>query len=518
MMTEEGMDLHGPGDVGPGGVGGDKEVVTGAQSDEAGWTTVQPSKPSKPKVSRAEMHVVYIAGNACNITRVCPIDFNKKLVAEIGAIDFARVTGSSIKVFCANEEQKARLLYTSQIGDIEIVCSGPRNSGRATAEPNQPRQPRSTPAARTTRGVIVGVWDAISEEDVASETKAEKATRITKTVGGRRIRTTAMILDFGAQQLPDHVCIGYRRYKVNLYTPPPTRCYRCQAYGHRAAFCRSSAVCPKCAGPHKFEDCTKAEKLCINCQEPHSAAFKGCKGYQKAVAISHQALTQGLTYAAAARRHAAVERQVVKEQKAAETAIATQLAVAGVISPAPAPVSAAEKAAAPAAVPAADAAAVRVPVAAARAAVRPAVTPAVTKRVATNSVEIQTDAILPETAQIRETQTTVSKKRRRGSQGKQGQLPAVTAATSQCSTDSDSDGPMDAASFRKVSKPTITHSSLMDFLKQLTQLLKNGGGKLDLSTVAGVQEVITRTLGVEVTDSPKGTKTQQSKGKSQFQS
>ncbi len=57
--------LRGLGDDGHVGVGGEKEVSP-AQSGEAEWTTVQ---PSKPKVSHAEKHVLFIVGNAMNVMK-----------------------------------------------------------------------------------------------------------------------------------------------------------------------------------------------------------------------------------------------------------------------------------------------------------------------------------------------------------------------------------------------------------------------------------------------------------------
>jgi len=246
-----------------------------------------------------------------------------------------------------------------------------------------------------------------------------------------------------------------------------------------------------------IQECTATEKRCINCHEAHSAAWGGCKVYQKAKVINQQALAQGLTYAAAARRHAAVERQELKEKKAAETAIAAQQAVASVITPDPAPVRFAKR----------DAASgtERPPVAAAVRASAPAAATAVATAVVTCSVEVQTDPTQQETAQPQGVASKKNKKRRRASQGT---TPQMDTSSAKCSTDSDNDlPPLD--SLKKVSKPTISHSSLMTFLKQLLQAVRTDGGKLDYTTMEGVQEIVTRTLGVEVTDLPKTSKSRQ---------
>lgn len=89
-------------------------------SEEAGLDTVQRSKPRSKGTASAplkEKYVAFIAGKSCNISRICSIDFNRKLVAEIGAIQHY-VTGCSIKIFFANDAQKTRRLYTSQMGDL----------------------------------------------------------------------------------------------------------------------------------------------------------------------------------------------------------------------------------------------------------------------------------------------------------------------------------------------------------------------------------------------------------------
>ena len=66
-----------------------------------------------------------------------------------------------------------------------------------------------------------------------------------------------------------------------LYTP--VRCNKCQMHGHHTAVCRATTIkCPQCAGPHSYEKCkNKNQKKCANCQDNHSAAYKGCIAYYK---------------------------------------------------------------------------------------------------------------------------------------------------------------------------------------------------------------------------------------------
>lgn len=56
-------------------------------------------------------------------------------------------------------------------------------------------------------------------------------------------------------------CIVYEYINVG-------RCYKCQAYGHSAADCKSETdICGKCSDQHKTQECTSQTMLCINCKK-----------------------------------------------------------------------------------------------------------------------------------------------------------------------------------------------------------------------------------------------------------
>ena len=40
--------------------------------------------------------------------------------------------------------------------------------------------------------------------------------------------------------------------------------------------------CPKCGGHQHVKDCNQNESCCANCNEKHSAAYKGCQKYKEA--------------------------------------------------------------------------------------------------------------------------------------------------------------------------------------------------------------------------------------------
>ena len=43
------------------------------------------------------------------------------------------------------------------------------------------------------------------------------------------------------------------------------RCYKCLTSGHKAKSCNNTAVCSRCAGPHRSSNCDSDTKKCIFC-------------------------------------------------------------------------------------------------------------------------------------------------------------------------------------------------------------------------------------------------------------
>jgi hypothetical protein len=61
------------------------------------------------------------------------------------------------------------------------------------------------------------------------------------------------------------------------------QCTRCQRFGHTKNYCRLEPRCVKCPGNHLFSDCPKKEGepvQCVNCNEAHSANYRGCPFYR----------------------------------------------------------------------------------------------------------------------------------------------------------------------------------------------------------------------------------------------
>ena len=75
--------------------------------------------------------------------------------------------------------------------------------------------------------------------------------------------------------------LGFR--ELRPFVPEPTRCYRCQKYGHTQKTCTQNYRCSLCAQNHATEVCLNKKKdgqdislKCPNCKGPHSAASQAC--------------------------------------------------------------------------------------------------------------------------------------------------------------------------------------------------------------------------------------------------
>jgi len=157
------------------------------------------------------------------------------------------------------------------------------------------------------------VSEDLTEDEITEETGCLKAIRLNRIVNGQKVPTLSILLIFNQGAAPEYVTIGYTRYLTRAYIPVPTRCNKCQRFNHTAKACRGKETCSRCAGEHSYEHCPDNTKVkCANCQEAHSAAYKGCVKYQTATKVVRLAESSGLSYAAAAKRQQAITVQSVK--------------------------------------------------------------------------------------------------------------------------------------------------------------------------------------------------------------
>lgn len=112
--------------------------------------------------------------------------------------------------------------------------------------------------------------------------------------------STNIILTFDRPTLPPEIHLCFQVFHVKQYIPNPTRCFKCQRYGHAAYHCRYKERCVRCGEPHTFEQCPQKDTpKCVNCGGAHSAAYGGCVAAKTATEVQKVKLEKKVTYAQA---------------------------------------------------------------------------------------------------------------------------------------------------------------------------------------------------------------------------
>ena len=247
----------------------------------------------------------YIKGKDFNITQVSAF----RAVQQIEeALRRRKPTVTKVnqclRVTCQNREERQALK------EIRFLVGH-------TVEVTEPFS-RANQAIQANRGIIFGIDDDVTDEEIFMEIGI-KAERIVKRRGNARIPTAQVILHVEGP-LPEFVRIGWRRHRVSVYIPPPTRCYKCQRFGHIATNCGAKKICPICSGSHPYVECqikdnhrTDNKASCPNCKGLHPASYQGCPAYKQAKILKKIQTNEGISYAAAVKKHKA-DQLATKEQ------------------------------------------------------------------------------------------------------------------------------------------------------------------------------------------------------------
>lgn len=163
-----------------------------------------------------------------------------------------------------------------------------------------------TNGKRYVKGVVTGIPVNVSADEVkASITNANvvEAKRLRTNRNGSACDSLSVMVTFDEETLPKKILIGYMCYDVRLYIPPPLRCYKCQRFGHIAAFCKGKQRCGKCSGEHEYGKCEEGAKLkCCNCGGDHSSAYRGCEVSKRQAEVQRVKAVQGISYAEALKK------------------------------------------------------------------------------------------------------------------------------------------------------------------------------------------------------------------------
>lgn len=127
---------------------------------------------------------------------------------------------------------------------------------------------------------------AATDEEILDELKqyhCKNVKRILKTVGGHKVATGTFFLTFGTINLPSYVTVGYTSHKMTPYVPNPTRCFKCQLFGHVSSSCKSpEKICVNCGMAEHTEVGEKCSNKarCVNCQSnDHNSMSRDCPEY-----------------------------------------------------------------------------------------------------------------------------------------------------------------------------------------------------------------------------------------------
>ena len=217
-----------------------------------------------------------------------PIAFNKRFVEAFGVAGEMKLVKDSVRVTCTFPQQKTRLLQATMLGDKTIKVTEPWFKSDRTMTGDGP-------STRLVRGIIFDISPELSEQDIAEETKAKSARRITRWISGEKQVTRNVVLSFDTE-LPSHVVLGFIRCKVRPYIPSPLRCNNCQIFGHHAAQCKRQVRCVRCGENHNLTNCPirdrPTEAVCVNCGDNHSAAYRGCCKYKEVSEILKVSVTK----------------------------------------------------------------------------------------------------------------------------------------------------------------------------------------------------------------------------------
>lgn len=128
----------------------------------------------------------------------------------------------------------------------------------------------------------------VHTEERESQTEANET--------GRRGIVSDNIEAIVGKEIPTKVAIGFLKYRVRDYIAPPTRCYKCLAFGHVAVHCQREQKCSICAGDHKYNECSKQTQKCTRCRGAHTVFDASCPAYMQAKQAAIKAAQTGQTY------------------------------------------------------------------------------------------------------------------------------------------------------------------------------------------------------------------------------
>ena len=169
------------------------------------------------------------------LTKTSPFLLHKSIQSCAGEIKkVSKMKNGSLLVECLRQQQSKNLLSLTKIGDLKISVT-PHKS------------------LNSCQGVIRDRdrdLSDLSEEQICDELNSQhvsKVKRFSKKSDNKIIQLNTYLLTFELSHVPEHIYLGPYRIKVNAYVPNPTRCFKCQKFGHGKSSCHGTERCVKCS-------------------------------------------------------------------------------------------------------------------------------------------------------------------------------------------------------------------------------------------------------------------------------
>ncbi|CAL9690622.1 unnamed protein product [Knipowitschia caucasica] len=219
-----------------------------------------------------------------------PLRLSSEIRDKIGEILHAKIlSNGNVFLLCKTEAQRKKALLIKELDKRAVQGLVPGSNLLSD---------------QGAKGVVYIDTD-VSEDDIFKNLKGGEVLGVkrfkTRRQGEERDSTAVLIL-FGEEVMPQRVTLGFMAFQVKPYVRPPLRCYKCQRFGHVAAVCRGEKRCGKCGGGHDYSECTNSEVKCCNCGGNHVAAYRGCGVHVKAQEVETIKKTENISYAEAVRR------------------------------------------------------------------------------------------------------------------------------------------------------------------------------------------------------------------------
>jgi hypothetical protein len=178
-----------------------------------------------------------------------------------------RLLDNVIRILFSSETARNEFSHScTLVHNVPVTCTYPWSVQQKVSE-------------RSMHSYIIHEVSATIPIDTICEESGAHQCKELRVKDGTNVRS--IILHYAQPQHDTHTYILSRRYRLNEYIRPPTRCFRCQCFGHIAAKCRSAPRCVRCGESHDALECAATTRHCANCGQAHSAAWSGCPTFEK---------------------------------------------------------------------------------------------------------------------------------------------------------------------------------------------------------------------------------------------